>query len=1035
MRIKLLISTVVLLICTLSIRSYAGASRGDAFSNLKRSYIFQQDTTKKDTTKKVVPATAPQPVATPAPQDTTKGKVITGIVVDEKSLPLPGVGIKTASNKTAVTDGTGKFAIATTSPTELISFSYIGYAPVSRAAGTGAAPLSIRMAPAAGETLADVQIVAVGYGNLKQKEVTSAVTHVDTAQFRQSGARSALDLVQGKVAGLNITRSSGSNPNSSASVQLRGVVSVTGNASPLFVIDGIPGGNPDLLQQDDILSVDVLKDGSGAAIYGTSANAGVILITTKKGKPGAPEFNYSSYVRTEVIQNRLDFLSAGEFREKINSGELSQIDYGGNEDLYASLINKDNISMNHNLSLSGGSDKTNYRASINYRDLQGIALENDRKEYTVRLNVNQKGLDDKLNVQMNLASNFNNANLLGGGGWEEELAKNPTKLLFNPDGSYYNDTQSTNQYARLFQETSYRKQQTSSADIKADIDIITGLKGSVFGSVQRNSYIDGGYAQLNSERSIEDQVYPRGGYAFKNDYLSQNFAFEPTLTYNKTVGEQHSFTALAGYSYRYNIEEGANTSNRGFLNDQFNEDNLGQGIALADGRAGLSSFKNDNTLIAFFGRINYSFAGKYLAQFILRREGSSKFGDENKWGNFPAASVGWNISQEKFMENLKFVNYLKLRAGFGVTGNSGFANNASRVVLSTGGRYLYPDGSYRETYGPDRNANPQLKWESKQEINVGADFTLFNSKLTGALDLFKRTTKDLLDTYVTPQPPYVRESIYANVGTISSKGIELALSYKAITTTDFTFSMDFTGSTISNKLNSYSNDNFKVLYKTFGGIGGAGALGDAITTYEGGNLGEFWGKRFAGFDENGKWLFFNRNGDKVRNDQINNSKDRNITDLALIGNAIPKYYASYTANFTYKNFDFRVFLRGKFDYDILNTTALSYGNPSIAGVNYLQDAFTKYKDINDTYMYSDYYLENGTNVKIDEVTLGYRFNLKSKKVRNIRVYATGQNLATITGYSGNDPDFVQDTGLGPGIDGRGAYPSTRSFLFGVNVGF
>jgi TonB-dependent SusC/RagA subfamily outer membrane receptor len=393
----------------------------------------------------VVPAAVPQPVATAAPQDTTKGKVITGIVVDEKSLPLPGVGVKTASNKTTVTDGTGKFAIATSSPTELISFSYVGYTPISRAAGAGTAPLSIRLAPAAGETLQDVQIVAVGYGNLKQKEVTSAVTHVDTAQFRQGGARSALDLVQGKVAGLNITRSSGSNPNSSPSVQLRGVVSVTGNASPLFVIDGIPGGNPDLLQQDDILSVDVLKDGSGAAIYGTSANAGVILITTKKGKPGAPEFNYSSYVRTEVIQNRLKFLSAGDFRDKIATGELTQLDYGGNEDLYSSLINKGNLSQNHNLSLSGGSDKTSYRASINYRDLEGIALENDREEYTVRLNVNQKGLDDKLNVQMNLASNFNNANLLGGGGWEEELGKNPTKLIFNPDGSYYSDLQSTNQ--------------------------------------------------------------------------------------------------------------------------------------------------------------------------------------------------------------------------------------------------------------------------------------------------------------------------------------------------------------------------------------------------------------------------------------------------------------------------------------------------------------------------------------------------------------------------------------------------------------
>ncbi|UKT62784.1 SusC/RagA family TonB-linked outer membrane protein [Pedobacter mucosus] len=1022
------------------------------------SFYFQQDTTKKDTTKKTpvakpadsvsVPANplgGASPVAAPAtpaatttpsaaPSSPAGQKAITGTVLDEKKLGLPGVGIK-IQGKTggSVTQENGKFSINVTSPTDILVFSYIGYQSKSVPAGTGATPLVVNLVPS--ETQKLDEVVVVGYGTLKTKEVTSSVTHVDTAQFRQSGARNPLDLIQGKVAGLNLTRTSGSNPNSGVNVQLRGAVTVTGSSSPLFVIDGIPGGNPDLLQQDDILSVDVLKDGSGAAIYGTSANAGVILITTKKGKPGAPQFNYSSYFRKEFIQNRLDFLTVDQFRARINSGQLDAVDYGGNEDLYGSLVNKDNLSQNHNISLSGGTDKTNYRASLNYRDLQGIGLENGRKEYTVRLNVNQKGLNDKLNVQMNLASNFNNANTLGGGGWEEELVKNPTKRITNPDGSYYFDNQSTNQFARLQQERNKRQQQTSSADIKADLDIVKGLRGSVFGSVQRDSYIDGAWASIFSERSVEDSDYPGGGFASKGNFLSQAFAFEPTLQYNTVINEKHSIAAVAGYSYRYNVEEGQSASNRGFINDQFHEDNLTTGLALTDGRATATSFKNDNTLIAFFGRVNYSYDNKYLLQLILRREGSSRFGVNNKWGNFPAISAGWNISDEGFMKNIKWVNYLKLRAGYGVTGNSGFGNNASRVVLGGGGRYIYPDNTYRETYGPTTNVNPDLKWETKREINIGADFTLFNSKLTGALDVFNRTTKDLLDLYTTPQPPYVLSGIYANVGTISSKGIELALSYQAIKTDNFTFSMDFTGSTLSNKLVSYSNDVFDVRYKTFAGIGGNGALGDAITTYEGAPLGEFWGKRFAGFDNDGKWLFFNRNGQAVKNDQINNSKDPNVTDLALIGNAIPKYYASYTANFAYKKWDLRVFLRGKFDYQILNTTALSYGNPSIGGNNFLSSAFTKYSQINDTYMYSDYYLENGTNLKIDEVTIGYNFKLKSKVIRNFRVYATGQNLATITGYTGNDPDFVLDTGLGPGVDNRNAYPSTRSFMFGLNLGF
>ncbi|QPH41348.1 SusC/RagA family TonB-linked outer membrane protein [Pedobacter endophyticus] len=1026
-------------------------------------YYFQQDTTKRDTTKKVPvtkptdtvkppvnplggasPATAPTAVpATPAatapaatPGASAGQKTITGTVVDEKKLGLPGVGIK-IQGKTGgtVTQENGKFSISVSAPTDVLVFSYIGYQSKSMPAGNGATPLVVSLVPSDSQNLNDV--VVVGYGTLKTKEVTSSVAHVDTAQFRQGGARNALDLIQGKVAGLNLTRTSGSNPNSGPSVQLRGAITVTGDASPLYVIDGIPGGNIDLLQQDDILSVDVLKDGSGAAIYGTSANAGVILITTKKGKPGAPTFNYSAYIRKEYIQNRQDFLTADEFRAGIQSGQIDAVDYGGSEDLYGSLINKNNFSQNHNVSLSGGTSNTNYRASLNYRDLQGIGLENGRKEYTFRLNVNQRGLNDKLNVQMNLATNFNNANLLGGSGWEEELVKNPTKLIYNPDGSFYHDTQSTNQYARLFQERNYRKQQTTSADIKADYDLAKGLKASIFGSVQRNSYIDGAWASIFSERSIEDSDYPNGGFASKGNYLSQNFAVEPTVSYNTTINDKHSITAVAGYSYRYNIEEGQSADNRGFLNDQFHEDNLSQGLARSDGRANLSSFKSDNTLIAFFGRVNYAFNNKYLLQLILRHEGSSKFGVNNKWGDFPAVSVGWNISDENFMKNVKWVNYLKLRAGYGVTGNTGFTNNASRVLLGGGGRYLYPDGTYRETYGPTTNVNPNLKWETKRELNIGADFTLFNSKLTGALDVFDRTTKDLLDTYTTPQPPYVLANIYANVGTISSKGVELALSYKAIQKKDFSFTMDFTGSTLSNKFVSYSDDVFKVKYKTFGGIGGSGDLGDAITTYEGSNVGEFWGKRFAGFTEDGKWLFFNRNGEAVTNDKINYSKDPNLTDLAKIGNAIPKYYASYTANFGYKNWDLRVFVRGKFDYQILNTTALTYANPFVKGSNYLRSAFNdpKFSQINDTFMYSDYYLEEGTNVKIDEVTLGYNFKFKSKTIRNLRVYATGQNLFTITGYSGNDPDFIADTGLGPGVDNRNAYPSTRSFLFGVNVGF
>ena len=959
--------------------------------------------------------------------------VIRGNVKDDGGVTLPGVSIKVkGASASTSTDNNGNFTISVPGESSVLVFSYIGFTTKEVTVGRQT-NLNVQLSIGT-STLDEVVVVGIGYGTRGIKEITSAVAHVGPEQFRQSGSRNPLDLIQGKVAGLNVTRTGGSNPNSGVSIQLRGVVSVSGSASPLFVIDGIPGANADLLQQDDIESIDVLKDGSGAAIYGTSANAGVIIITTKKGRPGPPAFSYNNYVRTETLRpSRREFLTADEFRQKIAAGQIAQQDFGSSTNFLEEIINKDNLSHNHNFAMSGGTDKTNYRASLNYRNLEGISKENSREEYSLRLNMNQKGLDDRLNVQVNLATNFNNANLLGGGGWESEATKNPTLSNFKPDGTYRFDLTSTNEYARLFQETNYRKQQTSSADAQASLELVKGLKAAIFGSVTRNQWLDGQYRLKASENSVENTDFPNGGFAYRSPFLSNSFAVEPTLQYNTSIAK-HDVTALAGYSYRYSMDEGSAVSNRGFINDLFREDNIGQGSANALGKASMSSFKNDNTLIAFFGRVNYAFNQKYLAQFILRREGSSRFGDQNKWGYFPAVSAGWNISEENFMDNVTFVDYLKLRVGYGITGNSGFANNASRVTLGGGGRYLFPDGQYLETYGPTRNANPNLKWETKKELNLGLEFTLLENKIQGSFEVFDRKTVDLLDTYTSPQPPFIQSSIYTNVGTISSKGIELAFNYAPINRADLGWNMDFTGSTLNNVLDSYSNDEYKVLFKTFGGIGGAGALGDAIVTYEGEKLGEFWGKRFAGFDANGKWLFFNRNGDKVLNAQINNSRDKNVTDLARIGNAIPKYYASMTQNLRYKNLDLRVFFRGKFDYDILNTSAISYANKTWSG-NLLKSTFDKYSEIKDTYRYSDYYLEKGTFVKLDEITLGYNFKLKTKLIRNMRVYANGQNLATITGYTGSDPDFVQDNGTGPGIDGRGPYPSTRSFMLGLNLGF
>lgn len=963
-------------------------------------------------------------------------KVISGTVLDENNQPVPGVGIKNVnSGKGAVTDAAGKFSIEANAG-DVIRISYIGYLTQNITVGNQSA-LNIKLVVSSDTKLDDV--VVVGYGTLKEKEITSAVAKVDTAQFRQSGSRNPLDLLVGKVAGLQISRNS-SNPNSGVGIQLRGVTSISGTLSPLIIIDGIPGGNLDLLQQDDIESFSVLKDGSGAAIYGTRANAGVIIVTTKKGKKGPSQFNYNAYIRNERLVKRPDFMTAEQWRARIASGEYKVTDKGGDFDYFQDLIDKNNLSDNHNLAVSGGGESSTYRASVNYRQLQGFAKENSRKEYGARLSLTQRGFQNRLQAQFNLATNFNKANLLGGGGWENVLTKNPTESYFNPDGSYQFTRTITNELARLEQERYGVQQQTTSADGRLELEIIKDLKAAVFGAVQRDSRIWSEYRDRASQNSVENNDAPNGGYASRVTELNQNFNVEPTLEYTKIFGK-HKISAIGGYSYRYEVNEGFNANNRGYVNDLFEDNNLGS-VPIKVNTVGLGSFKNDNTLIALFGRINYALGDKYFAQAIIRREGSSRFGANNKWATFPAISGGWNITQEDFMKNVKFVNNLKLRAGYGETGNSGFANYASLVTLGTGGIYLFPTGEYQQTYGPSRNPNPNLRWERKRETNIGVDFTILNNKLTGSIDLYKRVTKDLLDTYTSPQPPFIQSTIYTNVGTISAKGIELTLSYAAIKKRDFSWRIDFAGSTTDNKLDSYSNDEYRRDMKEFGSIGGFGALGNAFRTYEGRNIGEFWGKRFAGFTPDGKWQFYTKDGAVVSNANINTSPFRDQTDLAVIGNAIPKYYLSLTNNFTYKNFDFRVFLRSKLDFDVLNTTAISYGNKNGASTNLLNSAFGKYAEIKDTYMYTDYYLEKGDFLKIDEITLGYTFKLNSKSFRNLRIYATGQNLVTFTGYTGNDPDYIQDVGMGQeingrslGIDTRSPYPATRQFLFGVNFGF
>lgn len=645
------------------------------------------------------------------------------------------------------------------------------------------------------------------------------------------------------------------------------------------------------------------------------------------------------------------------------------------------------------------------------------------------------GLQDHLTFSANLAGNFNKANLLGGqnGDFEQAVQRNPTAPLVNADGSFV-ETQAFNNYnplSRLANRINERDQQTISADAKLGIKIIEGLNFDTFISYLRNTYNDRYYRSTRDWDQRLNSSYRGMAYASKSNFMEYTKTLESTLNYTKSFQDKHTLTALAGYSYQYYTYETFNVNNNGFTTDGFLDWNLGAGGAInntALPRPGMGSGKEDNTLVAFFGRINYSFADKYFAQAILRREGSSRFGANHKWGNFPAFSVGWQLGEEDFIKNIDAISSLKLRVGYGVTGNQGIPNYQSVVTLGTGG--VYPqDGVYYQTYGPGRNPNPDLKWEQKQEINIGLDFGLWDNVITGSLDVYNRTTKDLLHNYNAQQPPYVTGSIFTNVGTIRNHGVELQLSAQALRKGDFVWNIDFTGNTQNNKITKLSNEIFQANFLEFYGLPSPGNLGNAIRLEEGGAVGNFYGKRFAGFTDDGKWLFYKADGSKVPASQINND------DLTIIGNGVPKLQLALNNTFIYKNFDLSIFFRGKFGFDILNTKELYFGNKKWLPNNLLKSAITTHDKLNDDPQYSDYYIEKGDFVKLDNLTLGYNAPIKTNKyVRNVRIYVTGRNLLTFTGYSGIDPE-LEDTGFSTGVDGRGFYPRTKSLTLGLNVGF
>ena len=964
---------------------------------------------------------------------------ISGTVVDQTGEPVIGAYVTLEGDNSVgtITDFDGYYEISVPSNANLI-FSFMGYESQTLSVA-GKSTLDVTLAE---ETTKLDEVVAVGYGSQTKKELTGSVSSVKADDFNKGSFNSTEGLLQGKVAGLTMSKDGGGDPtNRGYNVQIRGTGSLTGTTTPLYIIDGVPGASMNNVNPNDIESMDVLKDGSAAAIYGTRANAGVIIITTKKGKAGKSQVEYNGSVSLATVAGKVDVLSADEYVEK---GGIEK----GYETNWFDEITRVPVSTEHNLSLSGGMEKVNYRASINYKSNQGIAINSSFQEIMARANVNQKALNDVFEFNYDLSYSNTKSRWVDHGAFQQSMKYNPTMPVYtdpsDPNfvkyGGYYQNFDKSgfsNPVAIAQQETRDGQDQTFLGSLRMTINPFKGFKISGFGSYQIYNQVTGNYYPSTSVAGNG-----AGGSAQKSNNTNTTRMVEATAQYGNEI-KKNAFTFLVGYAYQDYLEESFNASNCNFPTDEFLYNNLGSGQGLTvlqetgvNNGVGVGSWKQGWKLASFFGRFIYNYDQRYFLNASIRAEGSSKFGANNRWGWFPAVSASWLISNESFMRSQTVVDELKLRAGYGVTGNMPGDCYPWIGRMSQNEDYAFFGGSKIATYSLSTVPNEDLKWETKTEINVGVDFAFLNGRLSGAIDYYNRTTKDLLYWYAVDASKYEAGSMLLNLGSLQNQGIEVAINGIPVKTKDFVWNLGLTLAHNSNKVVSLGNDEFTFpeADKQRGGIGD-GSVGWTSQKFQllevGQPVGNFYGFKFSHIDEQGNfWGYTKKNKVKKFSELTDNDK-------RILGNALPVLNWGLSSSMAFYGVDFSFNLRGAFGGNLLNQKRLAYGNDtSLSSGNMIKSPDNGLSKV--PKKMTDYYLESGTYMKLGDITIGYTFNIKenvAKYLSKARIYVTGQNIATVSKYSGVDPEAVNMTGLEPGIEGVTYYPTTRTFLLGVNLAF
>ena len=959
---------------------------------------------------------------------------VSGTVKDANGEPLIGVSVvEEGTNNGAVTDINGNYTL-NVKPGAKLKLSYIGFTPKTIKAGSNSQIVMDE------DNTALNEVVVVGYGTMRRKDVTSSITTVNAKDLNQGVFTDPGQMLQGKVPGLVV--SSTADPNGSPSITLRGASTLrSGAMSPYYVVDGIPGVDISIVAPDDIESIDVLRDATATAIYGSKAANGVIIITTKKGSEERTNVTYNGYVAFDHILKTYDMCNADELRQYAKEHNVTLKDGGADVDWQDEVL-RTGISHNHNVGINGGNGTTNYMISANLMKREGVIKMTGMDRFNVRSLVSTKMLKDHLTLS--LGANMMYGKHFGVPSGNEGASVldamnyySPTNAVRNADGSWTLGAGSKNYNPLALMEenkseTVWKRNQFIG---KAALELWKGFFWNV--NYSWNNY-QSTYSAYNTRNSQLEGIGNKDGQATRNTYFGREQSFETYLNYDFKVGKS-KWGLMAGYSWEEKKNnDGFGLSVEGFYNDDLLWYNMSYAQTILGVQNSVQSGYRENVRnISFYGRANYSFDSRYMIQATIRRDGSSVFGKNHRWGTFPSASVAWNITEEKFMRNQKIFDNLKLRAGYGISGNAmGFDVYSSYNTYGASGTFVYDGKTYR-TYAATKNANPDLKWESTGMLNIGLDFAFLKGRLNGTVEVYNKKTKDLIWSYPVPTTQYIYGWMDANVGEMTNKGIEFTLNAVPVRTKNFTWNTTVNLSHNKNTVDKMQNDVFHTTNLTQGDpmVAGVSANGWTQRIMEGEPLGTFYTYQYAGtvngrseyyvLDENG-----NRTGETTNNPSL---KDRSIT-----GCAQPKLTAGWNNTLSYKNWNLTAFLTGVFGNDVYNSARAHYTSAQLFsdGKNVLKEFLTNPAGDASGSLPSDRFIEKGSYVRLQTLSLSYTFrNCFHDWIQDLTLYGTANNLFTITNYKGLDPE-VNLGGIDPGVDYRwNRYPHTRTFMVGVKINF